>query len=60
MIIKELANVIYDTVTIYKAKGDDYEDIYKGSARSIPAHILEMEVRIVGATRKGQIDIQVF
>ena len=60
MNVKELISVIFDDVIIYKAKDDDFEDIYKGDKDSIPSNILEMKVNIVGAKRKGVIDIQVF
>jgi len=60
MKIKELTSVIFDKVTIYKASGEGFEDIYKGSTNSVPSNILEMRVRIIGASKKGVIDIQVF
>jgi hypothetical protein len=60
MKIKDLSNVIFEKVTIYKFIGDGcFEDIYKGNMESIPLNILEMKVRIIGAKRKGVIDIQV-
>jgi hypothetical protein len=58
--VKDLIRVIVDKVTIYKANGEDFEDIYKGNINSIPAIILEMKVRLIAAKRKGVIDIQVF
>jgi len=58
--IKELINVIVDKIIIYKADGDDFENIYAGTTDSIPANVLEMEVRLIGAARKGVVDIQGF
>lgn len=60
MIVKELISVVYDEVIIYKEKNDNFEDIYKGDKYNIPSNILEMKVKIVGAKRKGIVDIQVF
>lgn len=60
MKVKELTSLIFEKVTIYKANGENFEDIYKGNTNGIPSNILELEVRIIGASRKGVIDIQVF
>lgn len=61
MKLKELIKVVYDQVVIYR-QGDEtgeYEDIYKGEGYQIPRNILEMEVGIIGAKRKGILDIEV-
>ncbi|MGN9163477.1 hypothetical protein [Clostridium sulfidigenes] len=60
MKVKELISVTFDKVTIYKANNRDFEDIYKGTTNDIPADILEMKVKVIGATKKAVIDIQVF
>lgn len=60
MKIKELISVIFDKVIIYKSNEEDFEDLFKGDRDSIPANILEMKVRSVGAAKKGIVDIQVF
>lgn len=60
MKIKELISVVFDKVTIYKANGDGFENIYKGNTSSIPLNVLEMKVRCIGASKKGVVDIQVF
>lgn len=62
MKIKEIISVIFDEVTIYKAKNEgveDFEDVYKGNTNNIPSNILEMNIRIIGVSKKGTIDIQV-
>ena len=59
MKIKDLISVIVDRVTIYKSNGEGFEDIYKGDTNSIPSNVLEMTVRIIGASKKGVIDIGV-
>jgi hypothetical protein len=59
MKVKELINIIVDKVTIYKANNEDFEDLYKGDVNNILLDILEMEVRIIGASKKVAIDIQV-
>ncbi|AEY66088.1 hypothetical protein [Clostridium sp. BNL1100] len=60
MKVKELISVIVDKVNIYKTIGENFEDIYKGNTNDIPSNILEMKVRIIGASKKGVLDIQVF
>lgn len=59
MEVKDLISVIFDKVIIYKANGDDFENIYKGDKNDIPLNILEMKVRSIGGAKKGVIDIQV-
>lgn len=59
MKVKELINVTFDKVTIYKVNDDSFEDIYNGNTASIPSDILEMDVRIIGASKRRVIDIQV-
>lgn len=62
MKVKEVTNLIFDTVIIYKAITNnfgEYKNIYKGNTIDIPFDILEMEVKIIGAVRKNIIDIQV-
>lgn len=60
MKIKDLINVIFDKVIIYKANNGDFEDIYKGNMNDIPLIVLEMKVRSIGAKKEGVLDIQVF
>lgn len=60
MKVKELISVIFDKVTIYKANNEGFEDIYKGNTNDIPLDILEMKVKVIGASKKAVIDIQVF
>lgn len=60
MKIKELISVIVDTVAIYKSNDEGFEDIYIGNTKDIPVHILEMKVRLIGSSKKADVDIQVF
>ncbi len=58
--IKDLISLIFDDVIIYKQVNDgEYEDVYKGNRNTIPPYLLEMDVRIIGAAKKGVVDIQV-
>lgn len=57
MKIKDLINVIFDDVIIYKSKDEDF---YKGDKDSIPSLLLEKKVKSVGAKRKGIVDIEIF
>lgn len=53
--------MIYDDVIIYKQVDEfgKYEDVFKGVKSEIPVNILEMEVGVIGAKRKGILDIEV-
>ena len=58
--VKDLIGIVYDTVIIYKANDEGFEEIYNGDTYYIPLNILEMKVRSVGSKKRGIIDIQVF
>ena len=58
--VKELLGVIFDKVIVYKTNNEGFKDIYKGNTNDIPLDILEMKVKVIGAKKKGVIDIQVF
>jgi hypothetical protein len=61
MKIKDVTPLIFDSVIIYKDKGEGiFEDISQGNTNSIPTNMLEMKIRTIGASRKGVVDIQVF
>ncbi len=60
MKVKYLVAFIFDKVSIYKESGDEFVTLYDGKYDAIPSNILEMEVRIIGAKRKGIIDIEVY
>lgn len=36
MTVKELMAVVYEKIVIYKATGEEFEDIYKGGKEDIP------------------------
>ena len=59
MIIRDLAQVIFDNVILYKHIGDDFEDIYKGKLINANNDLLNMKVCNMGAMKKGIIDIRV-
>jgi hypothetical protein len=60
MQVKDIINVIYDSIIIYKTNNEGFEDIYKGDTNDIPLDILEMNVKAIGAAKKAVIDIEVF
>lgn len=60
MKVEELTNIIFDKIVIYRSKNGDYKDIYKGEKDNIPSNILAMNVRAIGAKRRGIVDVQVF
>lgn len=63
MKIKDIQKYLMDDVAIYQEAGNEcakYTDLYFGDAANIPENILDMELRVIGAKRKGSIlDIQV-
>ena len=59
MKLQEISSLIFDDVCLYKKSADnDYEDLWRGNAQNIPREFLEYTVGIVGAKRKGIIDIE--
>lgn len=62
MKVRDLKNHIYEKVSIYKQKNgswDCFEDVYNGDMQSIPDELLDFEVNIIGAKRKGVVDISI-
>lgn len=62
MQIMELKNYVHDKVCVYRENPDidgEYIDIYKGFIQKALLDILELEVRSIGAKRKGIVDIRV-
>ena len=59
MIVKDIAQVIFDNVILYKQVNDDFEDIYKGKLTNVNNELLNMKVCNMWAMRKGIIDIRV-
>lgn len=61
MKVKELIALIPDKIIIYKQVSEnmDFTDLYKGNSRNIPNNVANMKIRIVGAARKGIVEIQV-
>lgn len=62
MRIGDLKNYIFDEVVVYRENPEidgEYIDIYKGFICTSPALILNLEVRNIGAKRKGILDIRV-
>jgi len=63
MKIIDLENHVYDKIVIYRDnhKSDEGEfiDLYKGDFKKIPSEMLDLQVRIISAKRKGILDIQV-
>ena len=60
MKISELIYFVYDKVFIYKEKGEgEFINLYIGGPPQVPKEFLEMEIKTIGAKRKGILDIQV-
>lgn len=63
MKIKDIQKYLMDDVVIYqkvKDESGEYADLYSGNATNIPANILDMELRVIGAKIQGNIlDVQV-
>lgn len=63
MKLKDIKTKIYDNVCLYKKNEQfqedfDYEDLWKGKGQDIPDEFLDLYVCIIGARRKGILDIE--
>lgn len=60
MKVRDLKDYIWDKVVLYKSEVDDFLDVYKGYINNdTPQGVLDLEVRSIGAKRKGIVDIRV-
>ena len=62
MRVGDLKNYIFDEVVLYRENPEvdgEYVDIHKGFICTSPISILNLEVRTIGAKRKGVVDIRV-
>lgn len=60
MLVKDLSRYIFDKVEIYKDSNQGFETLFHGEFKDIQLKILELEVRDIGAKRKGIVDICVY
>lgn len=58
MKVVELVPYIFDQVAIYHESNIN-QDMYKGDIKSVPIKFLEAQVNVIGAQRKGIIDIEI-
>lgn len=61
MKLREVSGLISDKAIVYKQVSDsmDFIDLYKGYLSGIPSNMADMEVRTIGAAKKGVVDIHV-
>ena len=62
MLVGDLKNYIFDEVVLYRVTSEvdgEYIDIHKGFICTSPISMLKLEVRTIGAKRKGVVDIRV-
>lgn len=59
MKVRELVSCCYDTIIIYKAVGEDFEDLYNGKKENIPNDLLKLGVRCFGAKKARVVEIEV-
>ena len=62
MLVGDLKNYIFDEVILYRENPEvdgEYIDIHKGFICTSAISILNLEVRTIGAKRKGVVDIRV-
>ena len=60
MLVGDLKNYIFDKVVLYRENPEvdgEYINIHKGFICTSPISILNMEVKTIGAKRKGVVDI---
>lgn len=63
MKLKDLIAYAMDDVCVYVETNKDedsveYKDLYKGNPRNVPKDLLQREVRLFGAKKKGLVDIE--
>ena len=52
---------IVDTICIYeRIEEGGFQDLYKGDPKNVPGPLLARDVRLIGAAKKGIVDIEVF
>ena len=62
MRVGDLKNYIFDEVILYRENPEvdgEYIDIHKGFIYTSPISILNLEVRTIGAKRRGVVDVRV-
>ena len=62
MLVGDLKNYIFDEVVLYRENpkvDGEYIDIHKGFICTSPTSILNLDVKTIGAKRKGVVDIRV-
>ena len=62
MRVGDFKNYIFDEIILYRENpkvDGEYIDIHKGFICTSPTSILNLEVRTIGAKRKGVVDIRV-
>ena len=58
MKIRDIKTV--DNVCIYSGDGEpDYMELYRGSFSQMPEELLDREIMLIGAVKKGLLDIRV-
>ena len=61
MILKDLLPHIVDNVCIYiQLENGEFEDLFIGKLDYAPSQLLGKNVRLIGAKRKGVLDIQIW
>ena len=52
---------IVDTICTYeRIEEGGFQDLYKGNVENIPKSLLTRNVKLIGAARKGIVDIEVY
>lgn len=61
MKIREISGLIPDIIIVYKQVSENliFNDLYKGYSAGISNDIADLEIRTIGATKKGIVDILV-
>lgn len=58
MKLKEIKSIICENVCLYEKTNLDYKDLWKGKSQDIPEELFDYTVKIIGAKRKGKLDIE--
>ena len=56
--VKDLVRYIHEKVSIYNDSAEsEFATIYEGKVENIPSHLLDNDIKVLGAKRKGIVDI---
>ena len=58
LLVSDFMNYYYDKVILYVCCDNGFKDIYKGKALDIPIEMRNYKITVIGARRKGILDVK--